>query len=109
MTLVPDHRAADLKAQKIKEREAALCEQAVIEEDVKKFLESELEKQVQRRRDKKALQEELDRGLADREALDHCKRKQEEAEEAQRKIFEAAKKVYREGLVDCQQTGECLG
>ena len=94
MTFAPNLRAADLQAQRIKEREAALHEQASIEEDVKKFLESELEKQVQRRRDKKTLREELDRVLADREALECCKREQEEAEEAQRKIFETAKKVW---------------
>lgn len=87
------HRAANLKAEKTRERETALCEQAAIEEDVKKFLESEREKQVQRRRDKETLRQELDRVLADGEALECRKCEQDAAEEAQRQIFESAKKV----------------
>ena len=86
-------RASESATWKKQQRQLQLDEQAALEKEVKEWEEKEKEKERKRQREKEIHRSELDQVLAYKNTAIERMKKQEVAEDEERKIFADAKKV----------------
>ena len=86
-------RASESGTWKKQQRQLQLDEQAALEKEVKEWEEKEKEKERKRQREKEIHRSGLDQVLAYKTTTIERMKKQEEAEDEERKIFADAKKV----------------